>query len=231
MVWISALRDDWRTTEGSRDMTVDKPGVKLPLILLGLALTGSAAAAQTLPWPTDPPPPQSTTAPWPTAPAPAPMVAAPSAAVAPRPMTPPSGGPPADCMPKFNELRAAVDKLRDSVDKVAASARSKSEKKASREDVCAAITSYAAAESRWAKYTVDNTTRCGIPPEFGKQLTAANAKTQTVRKRVCSAGPAGGAPAAPSLSDALGTTRRTPDAGSQGKSGTFNTLTGNAVAK
>jgi hypothetical protein len=214
-------------------MTVDKPGVKLPLILLALSLTGAAAMAQTLPWPTDPPPTQSTTAPWPSAPAPAPMVGAPSAAppVA-RPMAPPSGGPPADCMPKFNELRSAVDKLRVTVDKVAASARSKSEKKASREDVCTAITNYAAAESKWAKYTVDNTTRCGIPPEFGKQLSAANAKTQSVRKRVCSAGPGGGGgPATPSLSDALGTTRRTPEASSQGSSGTFNTLTGNPVAR
>ena len=213
-------------------MTVDKPGVKLPLILLGLALTGSVAAAQTLPWPTDPPPRQSTTAPWPSAPAPAPMVAAPSAAVAPRPMAPPSGGPPADCMPKFNELRAAVDKLRESVDKVAASARSKSEKKASREDVCTAITNYAAAESRWAKYTSRQYGALRHPARIRQAASPpANAKTQTVRKRVCSAGPAGGAPAAPSLSDALGTTRRTPEAGSQGKSGTFNTLTGNAVAK
>jgi hypothetical protein len=219
-------------------MIVDKPGaklplIKLPLILLGFSLSAPAVSAQTLPWPTDPPPSQGTTAPWPSAPAPAPMVAAPSAApsVAPRTMAPPSGGPPADCMPKFNELRSAVDKLRETVDKVAASARSNSEKKASREDVCKAITNYAVAESKWAKYTVDNTTRCGIPPEFGKQLSAANAKTQTVRKRVCSAGPGGGGPATPSLSDALGTTRRTPEASSQGGSGTFNTLTGNPVAK
>jgi hypothetical protein len=212
-----------------RDMT-HKPGTKLSLILLVFALTASTAVAQTLPWPTDPPPAQATTAPWPSSPAPAPMVAQPPAAA--RPMAaPPAGGPPADCMPKFTELRTTVEKLRETVDKVAASARSKSENKATREDVCKAITNYAAAEAKWAKFTVDNTTRCGIPPDFGKQLSAGNKKTQTIRKNVCSAGPAGGAPAAPSLSDALGTSRHPPQAGAQGRSGTFDTLTGNVISR
>ena len=69
----------------------------------------------------------------------------------------------------------------------------------------------------------------GSAPEFGKQISAANAKSQSVRKNVCTDRPTGG-PAAPSLSDALGTSRQPPQGGSQ-RSGTFDTLTGNAIAR
>jgi len=211
-------------------MTAETPRTKLPLILLAVSLTASAAAAQTLPWPTDPPPTGASTSPWPSAPAsPAPMVAQPPMAAPQAPMGA-AGQPPADCMPKFLELKNSVEKLRENVDKVAMASKSKSDKEAARKDVCGALTTYTAAESKWAKFIVDNGNRCGIPPEMGKQLTAANAKSQSVRKNVCAERPAGG-PSAPSLSDALGTSRQPPAASSRTPSGTFNTLTGNAISR
>jgi hypothetical protein len=227
-----------RTTKGNQDMTADTLVPRLPLLLLVLALSAPTAMAQTLPWPTDPP--RAAGAPAAT-PAPAPMIGAPTAAPAPMMGSPmatprPMQGPPPtaaqqECMTKFTELRTNVEKLRDVLDKVAASSRSKSDKKASREDVCKAITNYAAAEGKWTKYIVDNSARCGIPPEVGKQVKTGHAKTQSVRKNICAAGPAGGAPPAPSLSDALGTSRQPLRGDSSTTRGTFDTLSGSAIAR
>lgn len=219
-------------------MTADTPVLRLPLMFLVLALSTPAAMAQTLPWPTDPPP--TAGAPAATA-APAPMIGAPTAAPAPmagspmgapRPMSGPPDAAQQDCMTQFNHLRADVERLRAVLDKVAGSSRSKSEKKASREDVCKAITHYSAAEGKWTKFIVDNTARCGIPPDFGKQASAGHAKTESVRKNICSAGPAGGGqPATPSLSDALGTSRQPLPSDANSTRGTFDTLTGSAIKR
>jgi hypothetical protein len=207
-------------------MTTVNPRPRLPLILLAMAFIASPAFAQSLPWPTDPPGNRPATAPATAAPAPAPMMApAASGFEAPRPQ------PSADCGAKFTELRGNAERLRDSLEKVAASARSQSEKRASRDDFCKAITIYAAAEGKWAKFTADNVARCGIPPEVAKQLTAVHAKTMVSQKNICSVGPQQGAPAAPSLSDALGTARRPLLEGNQSGRGTFDTLTGNVIAR
>ena len=59
------------------------------------------------------------------------------------------------------------------------------------------------------------------------------AKTIGMRDKICSANAGPAAPRAPSLSDALGTSRL-PDTSSpqtQKGGGTFNTLTGNAIAR
>jgi hypothetical protein len=227
-----------RMTKGTRDMTRDTPVPRLPLILLVLALSTPPAMAQTLPWPTDPP--RAAGTPAATA-APAPMTGAPVAApppmmgspmAAPRPMPGPPSGAQQECVTKFTQLRSDVEKSREVLDKVAASSRSKSDKTAAREEVCKAITNYAAAEGKWTKFIVDNTARCGIPPEVGKQASAGHGKTQATRKSVCAAGPAGGgAPAAPSLSDALGTSRQPLRGDSSTTRGTFDTLSGSAIAR
>ena len=216
-------------------MTAKLSGRRLPLILVAIAASAAPALAQTLPWPGEAP--ATGQRPWPGAPAAGPTaapMAAPAPMAPPPMMAPPMAARPQanqECVNKFGELRATAEKLRDALDKVAMSARSNSEKKASREDVCKAVTTYAAAEGKWAKFTADNVADCGIPPEIAKGLRDAHAKTQTARKNICSAGPAGGKPAAPSLSDALGTTRMPAAGGSQSGHGTFDTLTGNAIVR
>jgi hypothetical protein len=223
-------------------MTTDTPGLRvLPtflVILLAIALSPSLAQAQgqTLPWPGDPSP-QGGASPWPSpnggsAPArtaaPPPMMGAPMAG--PRQAPPPTGAQ-QECVTKFTELRAAVEKSRESVDKVAGSARSKSEKKASREDVCKALTNYSAAEGKWMKFIIDNAARCGMPAELGKQISTAHASTEKVRKNVCAAGPAGGPSGPPSLSDALGTSRQPVSSDTSTPRGTFDTLSGSALSR
>jgi hypothetical protein len=123
--------------------------------------------------------------------------------------------------------------LRGEVEKRGMAARTASEKHASREEMCKLITEYGAAETKWIKYTESNMSKCGIPKEIVAQLKAVHAKTADGQKKLCAAGPAGGGAAAPTLSDALGTSTlptREPDK-KRKPGGTMDTLTGNALGQ
>jgi hypothetical protein len=208
----------------------------LPAVMAPVA----PAAAQTLPWPSDPKPQGA--APWPGERSPpqpgmaSPGMASPAMAspgmspmmASPRPMGPGMGGggmgggggmPP--CMAEFT-------KLREDVEKKGQAAKAAGQKHASREEMCKLITSYAASEAKWVKFTETGVGSCGIPPQVANQLKQVHANTEQTREKICTAGPAGGG--APSLSEALGTTRvATPDASKTAGSGLFDTLTGSAV--
>lgn len=211
----------------------------LSLILAMAALPACQAAAQTLPWPTDPP----RAAGVPSQPAPgaaSPMVsgAIPGAIAAPGPMPAPmfsmpapaigsgppqGGGAPPPCLAEFL-------KLREDVDKKGRAAKQASEHKATREEMCKQITVYAAAELKWVKFTESNSASCGIPPTVAKELKTVHGHTEETKAKLCAPG-AMGVASAPSLSDALGTTRLpTPETTHTG-SGTLDTLTGNAIQR
>src|SRR3982074_1081985 len=64
-----------------------------------------------------------------------------------------------------------------------------------------------AAEHNWIKFSEDNRAKCGIPKEAVNQIKGVHVHTADARKKICATGPQAGAPAAPSLSDALGTSR------------------------
>jgi hypothetical protein len=194
-------------------------GRTLPLILAAMVLSAGAANAQTMPWPGERPGGQPGVGPAPMMP-PAPMM---------QPMPPPAmqpAGPAQQCVAQFTELREHVEKL-------AQNTKAVGERKGPREEMCKAIQVYAAAEEKWVKFTVDNATKCGIPPEVPKQLKMVHERTMTARKNICATGPTGpGGPAAgPSLSDALGTTHLPVPDGSHSGRGTLDTLTGNAIAR
>ena len=220
-----------------------RAGQRLTLILAALVLPVCHASAQNVPWPTDAPrtaPPA--TAPWPgsggapsgaipgsIAPpggmtmgapmgAPGPMMGA-----GPPPMSPQGGGGMPPCMAEFT-------KLREEVQKRGQAAKAAGEHKASREEMCKHITAYAVAELKWVKFTEAGVTSptCNIPPEVAKQLKQVHANTEQTREKVCAA-QAAAAPAAPSLSDALGTTRLPTPENTKARSGTLDTLTGNAI--
>ncbi len=216
---------------------------RLPLILAFAVFTACAASAQT-PWPTDAPRPSAQTAPWPAAGG-APAVPGNTPTMSPAPMAmptpggfggapPPQGGPFAGgggggavppCIAEFT-------KLREDVEKKGKVAKTASEHKASREEMCKHITAYAAAELKWAKFTEAGVSSCGIPPQIVQQLKQVHTHTEETREKICNAAAAGpGVAAAPSLSDALGTTRLpTPETTKTG-SGTLDTLTGNAIQR
>jgi hypothetical protein len=205
--------------------------VMLPVAMLP---TGPAAA-QTMPWPGDPQPQGGGPA-WPgergASPSgmPSPGMASPGMSPmmgGPRPMGPGMGGggmgggggaPP--CMAEFT-------KLREEVEKKGMAAKAAGQKHASREEMCKLITSYAASEAKWVKFTEAGVGSCGIPPQIANQLKQVHTNTEQTKEKICTAGPAG--PAAPSLHDALGMDRvATPDASKAGN-GTLDTLTGFAI--
>ncbi len=98
--------------------------------------------------------------------------------------------------------------------------------------VCAAFKNFAAAEAKVIKYVEDHGVECRIPPEAAKSLKANHAKTLEIRTKVCDTA-AAPQPRAPSLSDALGTSRvpTVPQENAVGKKSgsTFDTLTGNSL--
>jgi hypothetical protein len=132
------------------------------------------------------------------------------------------GGGMQPCMAEFV-------KLREEVEKKGQAAKAAGQKHASREEMCKLITSYAASEAKWVKFTETGVGSCGIPTQIAVQLKQVHTNTEQTKERICTAGAAGpGAP--PSLSDALGTTRvATPASSKTPGSGTLDTLTGPAV--
>ena len=114
------------------------------------------------------------------------------------------------------------------MEKKGKAAKAVSERKAAREEMCKQITVYAAAEIKWVKFTESNVSTCGIPPQIAQQLKNVHGHTEQTKEKICQPG-ASDAPAAPSLTDALGTARLpTPETTKTGN-GTLDTLTGNAI--
>jgi hypothetical protein len=104
------------------------------------------------------------------------------------------------------------------------------ERKASREEACSLFKSAVAKEAKMLKFLETNRTVCGVPLQAINQVKTNHANTTRIRNQVCSAGPTGPV-AAPSLSDALGGPVIADDPNAAKGRGTFNTLTGNVLAR
>jgi len=133
------------------------------------------------------------------------------------------GGP-----PRENPCMAEFTKLRGDVEKAGKVAKAVSDRKGTREEFCKAITGLHNAQVKWVKYTGDHGKNCGIPPDVITQLKAGATNLGKMKTNICSGGAAaGGAPAAPSLSEALGTaTMPTTEDAPRRRGGTLDTLTG-----
>jgi hypothetical protein len=134
------------------------------------------------------------------------------------------GGGQRDCGGEFLPLRAEAEKKAAAIKAAAATKK--------QPVVCAAFKTFAAAEAKVLKYVEDYGTECRVPPEALKAMKANHAKTLEIRTKVCDVA-AAPAPRAPSLSDALGTSRVpiAPVENTTGKKSgsTFDTLTGNSL--
>jgi len=140
------------------------------------------------------------------------------------------GGPTPEqlaCMKSFTEYREDTEKRG-----LAAKAAGERKQKPSREEFCKLVTAYADSEGRWMKFTAENLAKCGIPKQILEQIKIAHTHTTEAKTKICSAGP-GPAGAAPTLSDALGTSNVPSQETEKRKSGggTMDTLTGNALAR
>ena len=153
---------------------------------------------------------------------------APGAAAAPSGPAPggwaPSG-PQRDCGGEFMPLRQDAEKKAAAIKTAAATKKQPA--------VCAAFRNFAAAEAKVVKYVEEHGEECRIPADALKSMKANHSKTLEIRTKVCDVA-AAPQPRAPSLSDALGTSR-IPMAPSEGaapkRGGAFDTLTGNTLSR
>jgi hypothetical protein len=125
--------------------------------------------------------------------------------------------------------------LRDEAQKRGGLIQAAAQKKAPRQEVCQLFKNFEASEAKVVKYVSQNQAQCQIPKEAVTQMKANHDRTIKTRTTVCSAGPMGAAPGAPppgpKLSDELGVRGIAgPGTGGSG-SGTFNTLSGNALSR
>jgi len=136
------------------------------------------------------------------------------------------GGPQRNCMGEITPLLADAEEKGKAIKPAAATKK--------QPIVCQAFRNLATAESKIIKYFEDHGTECRVPPDALKARKGNFAKIVEIRTKVCDTAAAPG-PRAPSLSDALGTSRvpsvstDTPAAKSRGS--TFDTLTGNPLTR
>jgi hypothetical protein len=143
----------------------------------------------------------------------------------------PAAAPPGQ-PPCFNDFMP----LRQDAEKRAGAIQAAAKRKAPREEICKLFKNFAEAEIKVVKFVSTNQQQCGIPPQAIEQMKTNHTKTVQTRDKICSGegGPTlGGAPrpSGPGLSEALGTSRLITPNTSAGRSGAFETLTGNALAR
>jgi hypothetical protein len=139
------------------------------------------------------------------------------------------GGPADECMKGFVPLREEAEK-RGKLIKAAG------DRKAPPDEACKLIGNYAQAEVKMIVYIDSHAAKCGIPPQIAEQLKNGHKGTEGLQKRVCMAAQQQQQQqktAAPSLSEALGSSAALPEASTAKRSGgsTFDTLNGNVLAR
>ena len=121
--------------------------------------------------------------------------------------------------------------LREAVEKGGTAIQAASKRKAPVTEICKLFRTFAAASAKMAKFMEDNKSWCGIPDQAVKAAKTNLAQAVKIRTQACNAAANPPRPATPSLSDALGApTIATPENTKTGR-GTFDTLTGNALAR
>jgi hypothetical protein len=126
---------------------------------------------------------------------------------------------------------ATFPAIRGEVEKGANAIKAAGERKATREEVCPLFKRFAAKEAKMLKFLETNRTVCGVPATAIKQVKVSHSNTIRIRNQVCSARPPG-PPPGPTLSDAIGGPIIADDASaSKPGRGTFDTLTGNVLAR
>ncbi len=139
----------------------------------------------------------------------------------------PGFGAPAAPPPACQQLLT----LRDETKKNAEAIKVANDRKATVQEACKLFRAFLASETKLIKGIEDNATLCGVPAEVPKQLKAEHSRAGQVGKQVCDAAAQGPRPAGPSLSDALGASPTMPDGANNRGGSTFDTLSGNALAR
>ena len=103
------------------------------------------------------------------------------------------------------------------------------------QEACKLIGNFVQADAKMIKFVDANAQKCGIPPNVGEQMKAGHKNTENMRGKVCNVAQQQQrqGPAAPRLSDVLGSSAALPEANTARKSGgtTFDTLNGNVLTR
>lgn len=143
------------------------------------------------------------------------------------------GGPPPgadDCMKEFMPLRKEAERRGNLI-------KAASDRRAPASEACKLIGSFSQAELKMIRYVQVNQQKCGIPTDVSNQLKAGHKNTEKMQKQVCGVAqqqaqqPRG--PAAPRLSDVLGSSASLPEPTGRPVRGgsTFDTLGGNVLTR
>jgi hypothetical protein len=124
----------------------------------------------------------------------------------------------------FPRLSAETKKKADAV-QAAMSA------KVDRKQICTLMTSFVASEATVIKFLEDNKVWCGVPDDAIKASKVNHEKSVKFRTMACSADIGGPQPKAPSLSDAMKMPSVDSATNTKTGRGTFDTLTGNPLAR
>jgi hypothetical protein len=119
-------------------------------------------------------------------------------------------------------------KLSDEAKTKAAAVQAGGSKKIERKEMCLLVTRFVDAEGQVVKFLADNKTVCGVPLEAVTNSKKNHELTIKFRDSVCAEAPK---PKAPSLSEAIGTPTLDTAKNTKTGRGTFDTLTGNPLAK
>jgi hypothetical protein len=119
-------------------------------------------------------------------------------------------------------------KLREDAQKKALAVQTAGKNRADRKEMCALVTKFYSAEALVVKYLADNKTWCGVPDDAISASKKNHEATLKFRDTVCAEGPK---PKAPSLSEAIGMPTLDTEKNTKTGRGTFDTLTGNPLAK
>ncbi len=121
-------------------------------------------------------------------------------------------------------------RLRDDAQEKAAAVRTAGEHKAERKEICTLVSRFYTAEAAVVKFLEANKTWCGIPEEAIKTAKANHERTLKFRVAACTEAPVA-RPKPPSLSDAISTPSVDTAGNTKTGRGTFDSLTGNPLAR
>lgn len=124
-----------------------------------------------------------------------------------------------------------IVKLRTEVEKRGNAAQAVSKRRGSPDEACKALSGFVEANSRLVNFIKSNGRSCGIPPDVLPNLTKQHATYVQYRTSACNAAAQPRQAPGPTFSDVLGSPTL-PDSTTTTRAGsTFDTLSGNALAR
>jgi hypothetical protein len=118
--------------------------------------------------------------------------------------------------------------LRNDAQKKGAAIGAAQQRHADRQEMCKLLTAFSAAEAKATQFLEKNKTWCGVPDQALASAKETHLKTEHFREVVCAPAPQ---PKVPTLSDAMGAPSVDTAKNTKTGGGTFDTLTGNPLAK